>query len=179
MFGLLELDGIFLTSISAISMGVGIMLTRNSTKAANTMSISNKGKNLIKEFEGLRLTAYQDSVGVWTIGYGHTGNVSKGQVITQAQADAFFDSDVQKFVNGVRSAVGNTQLTQGQFDALVSFSYNLGLGNLQKSTLLKKVKANPNDKSIRDEFLKWVKAGGVTLQGLVRRRTAEADLYFS
>lgn len=179
MFGLLELDGIFLTSISTISMGVGIMLTRNSAKPASTMSISNKGKNLIKEFEGLRLTAYQDSVGVWTIGYGHTGNVSKGQTITQAQADAFFDSDVQKFVNGVRSAVGNTQLTQGQFDALVSFSYNLGLGNLQKSTLLKKVKANPNDKSIRNEFLKWVKAGGVTLQGLVRRRTAEADLYFS
>lgn len=127
----------------------------------------------------------RDSVGVWTIGYGTTyyengSKVKKGDTITAARASDLLKYFVNKFATGVDSSIGSgPSLKQQQFDALVSFSYNLGLGNLKSSTLLSKVKANPNDSTIRAEFMKWNKAGGKVLAGLTRRRQAEADLYFS
>lgn len=140
------------------------------------MKMSKKGIELIKKYEGLRLTAYKCPAGVWTIGYGHTKGVKEGQKITNSQAEELLKEDLRVFENGVNK--WNLQINQYQFDALVSFAFNLGLANLGKSTLLKKVQANPQDKTIKDEFLKWVNAGGRKLEGLVRRRNEEAEMYF-
>ena len=140
------------------------------------MKMSKKGIELIKKYEGLRLTAYKCPAGVWTIGYGHTKGVKEGQKITNSQAEELLKEDLRVFENGVNK--WNLQINQYQFDALVSFAFNLGLANLGKSTLLKKVQANPQDKTIKDEFLKWVNAGGRKIEGLVRRRNEEAEMYF-
>lgn len=144
------------------------------------MTVSQKGIDLIKQFEGLRLKAYQDSVGVWTIGYGTIRypdgtKVKKGDVITQQMAESLLVDDV----NRRAAAIGPIKVSQNQFDAIVSFCYNLGLGAWNKSTLRKKIIQDRNDPTIRDEFMKWVNAGGKRLPGLVRRRKQEADLYFS
>ncbi len=139
--------------------------------------MTQKGLDLIKKFEGCKLSAYRCPAGIWTIGYGHTNGVYQGQTITQYEADKMLENDVVKFEMGVRNLVGN--LPDNKIDALTSFAFNLGLGALRDSTLCKKVKANPNDLTIRNEFMKWVNAGGKRLQGLVNRRQAEADLYFS
>lgn len=142
------------------------------------MKISENGLRLIRSFEGLELKAYKDSVGVWTIGYGSTGpHVTQGMTITQAQAETLLKSDVSRFENGVSDLV-KVPLNQNQFDALVSFSFNLGLGNLKSSTLLRKL--NSLDYSgAANEFPRWNKAGGVTLKGLTRRREAEKALFLS
>ena len=142
------------------------------------MKITNEGINLIKKFEGLRLEAYLCPAGVWTIGYGHTKGVKKGQVITQLEADNLLKEDLSSFEKGVTSLI-KSNINQNQFDSLVSFAYNLGLANLKSSTLLKKVNSNSNDRTIVDEFIKWIYAGGKPLEGLKRRRQAEAYLYFS
>ena len=142
------------------------------------MKINNEGINLIKKFEGLRLEAYLCPAGVWTIGYGHTKGVKKGQVITQLEADNLLKEDLISFEKGVTSLI-KSNINQNQFSALVSFAFNLGLANLKNSTLLKKVNANPNDRTIVDEFIRWIYAGGKQLEGLKRRRQAEAYLYFS
>jgi len=147
------------------------------------MDISDKGLKLIQEFEGLKLTAYQDVIGIWTIGYGNTfyldGNiVKKGNKVTKPQAEALLKATIKEFEAKVESLV-KAKLNQNQFDALVSFTYNVGPANLKKSTLLKKVNINPNDESIAQEFIKWNKAGGKVVDGLTRRRQAESDLYFS
>lgn len=144
------------------------------------MITSQKGIDLIKKFEGLRLKAYQDAVGVWTIGYGTImypdgTRVKKGDVITEDRAEALLIMDVARR----SAAIGNIKVSQNQFDAIVSFCYNLGLGAWNKSTLRKKIIQDRNDPTIRDEFMKWVNAGGKRLPGLVRRRKQEADLYFS
>lgn len=139
--------------------------------------MTQKGIDLIKKFEGCKLSAYRCPAGIWTIGYGHTNGVYQGQTITQYEADKMLENDVVKFEMGVRNLVGN--LPDNKIDALTSFAFNLGLGALRDSTLCRKVKANPNDLTIRNEFMKWVNAGGKRLQGLVNRRQAEADLYFS
>jgi spore coat assembly protein SafA len=146
----------------------------SSASAAN-MSLNQKGLDLIKGFEGLRLNAYQDSGGVWTIGYGHTGGVKPGDRITQAQAEQYLRQDTGSAQQAVRNAV-KVPLTQNQFDALVSFTYNLGAGALQKSTLLKKLNAC-DYAGAQAEFGKFVHAGGQVLQGLVRRRAEEAALF--
>lgn len=141
------------------------------------MKTSPKGIALIKEFEGLRLKAYKCPGGVWTIGYGHTAGVKPGMVISEAQAEEYLMADLiafEKHLNGLGLA-----LNQNQFDALVSFIYNVGTGNFSSSTLLRKVKANPLDNSIIDEFLRWVYSKGRVLPGLQRRRLAEMKLYFS
>lgn len=144
------------------------------------MKISNNGLNLIKQFEGLRLNAYDDGVGVWTIGYGTTkypngSRVKKGDKITQTQADHYIANDVATFERAVNMLV-NVPLNQNQFDALVSFTYNLGATNLSASTLLKKL--NSKDyKGAAAEFPKWNKAGGKVMTGLVRRRKAEMELF--
>lgn len=141
------------------------------------MKASDKAYALIRRFEGKSNKAYQDSAGVWTIGYGHTGGVVKGQTISDDEVERLLSEDVAVAENAVNDQ--NLNLTQDQFDALVDFVFNLGVGNFQKSTLLKKMKADPNDPTIYDEFLRWVYAGGVKLLGLVRRRTDEANLYFT
>lgn len=138
--------------------------------------------SLIKQFEGLRLNAYLDSVGVPTIGWGSTfyedgRRVRMGEKITKEQADTLFKKVVDNFAAEADKRILSA-VNQNQFDAIVSFTYNVGTGALAKSTLLKKVNANPCDPSIRDEFLKWDKAGGKVLAGLTKRRKQEADLYF-
>lgn len=142
------------------------------------MKISQKGISLVKGFEGLELKAYKDSVGVVTIGYGSTGpHVYMGQVITEAQAEALLIKDLSRFESGVTELV-KAPLTQNQFDALVSFSFNLGLGNLKSSTLLKKLNAKDYI-GASEEFERWNKAGGKVLNGLTRRRLAEKELFLS
>jgi len=144
----------------------------------NNMSYSKKGLALTEEFEGLRLTAYQDSVHVWTIGYGHTGpDVHPGLTITQQQAADLLMQDVSKAVAAVNRLV-TVPLTQNQFDALVDFTYNLGEGSLGGSTLLREVNAGNFDAAAA-QFVRWDKAGGVELAGLKRRREAEAALFQS
>ncbi|MBH2615962.1 lysozyme [Serratia ureilytica] len=146
------------------------------------MKISDDGMALIKRFEGLRLQAYQDSVGVWTIGYGWTQpvagrKVGAGMVINAATAERLLICGVAQFEQGVERLVAVT-VTQGQFDALVSFAYNLGLRALENSTLLRRL--NAGDRlGAADQFGRWVNAGGVRLDGLVARRAAERALFLS
>lgn len=141
------------------------------------MEISKKGIDLIKEFEGCRLEAYQDAVGVWTIGYGHTHAVKAGDIITGEQADSFLREDAQVAEITVDGAV-KVPLNQNQFDALVSFTFNLGVKNFVGSTLLEKLNEGDNQ-GAADEFLKWHNAGGKMLPGLLRRRAAERELFLS
>ena len=141
---------------------------------------SDAGKNLIKSFEGKRLVAYDDGTGVWTIGCGTikypNGNaVKKGDVCTDAQVDQYFSNDLVKFENSVNSLV-KVPLTQNQFDALVSFSYNVGAGNLAASTLLRKLNAK-DYKGAASEFARWNKAGGKVMNGLTKRCNAEKELF--
>ncbi len=138
------------------------------------MLISQAGINLIKQFEGCRLTAYKDAVGVVTIGYGHTPS-KLGTTITQEQAEQLLKEDLKKFEEGVLELV-KVPLNQNQFDALVSFSFNLGIGALACSTLLKKLNAKQYQEAA-NEFSKWVNAGGKPLPGLVKRRQAEKELF--
>lgn len=147
------------------------------------MELSKKIKDMIKGWEGCRLTAYRCPAGVWTIGYGHTGaDVTPGKRITQSDADALFEKDISAFANRVLTHLAGLTLTGCQFDALVSLSYNIGALSVKAPTLLRKVKTNPNDPMIRAEFMKHVNArvNGVLkpLPGLVKRRAAEADHYF-
>ena len=150
------------------------------------MIISNAGLNIIKQFEGLRLKAYQDSVGVWTIGYGHTKNVLPDQIITQEQADGFLREDVASAESDVNLYLGHVGLSQNQFDALVSLVFNVGAGaiftvnynngysqgsRLFNLILLGKLKAAAK------HFTDFIYAGGQVLKGLIRRREAERDLF--
>jgi lysozyme len=141
------------------------------------MKTSPKGIALIKEFEGLRLKAYLCPGGVWTIGYGHTAGVKPGMTITEEQAEQFLKEDLIVFERAVNNH--NLSINQNQFDALVSLIYNIGIGNFQKSTLLRKARINANDNSIMDEFLRWVYSKGRVLPGLQSRRLREMKLYFS
>lgn len=140
-----------------------------------------KGIDLIKSFEGLKLNAYICPAGIPTIGYGTTRvngqTVQMGSIITESQAVGYLKADLQQFESAVNGAV-KVPVTQNQFDALVSFTYNLGAGNLRSSTLLKKLNAG-DYAGAADEFPKWNKAGGKELAGLTRRRNAERDLFLS
>ena len=145
------------------------------------MEINKAGKDLIKKFEGCKLKAYKCPANVWTIGFGNTfyedgTKVKEGDAITQERADELFDIIISDFVR-MTDALVKSDVTENNFSALVSFTFNVGTGNLKKSTLLKKVNANPKDPSIKAEFMKWTKANNVVLKGLVRRREAEAKLY--
>ena len=138
--------------------------------------ISDAGLAMLKEFEGCRLTAYQDAVAVWTIGYGHTGaDVTPGLLITQARAEALLRQDLARFEVGVEQRLKEA-VQPAEFDALVSFAYNVGLGAFGESTLLKCVNRGDHAAAVA-EFRKWVKAGDQVLPGLVRRREAEALRY--
>ena len=129
--------------------------------------------NRLKKFEQLRLTAYQDAKGVWTIGYGHTGGVRKGDRISEVRAEELLRADMQtaeKYVNTL-SRVD----TQGKFDALVDFTYNCGVGALKTSTLLQYIQSGRKTWEIQEQFLRWVNSGGKKLGGLVTRRIWEAN----
>ncbi|MGY8627670.1 lysozyme [Chromobacterium violaceum] len=142
------------------------------------MKTNAAGISLIKQFEGVRLAAYQDMVGVWTIGYGHTGpDVKAGLAITQQQADQLLAADLEKFETGVGKAV-IVPLNANQFSALVSFSYNLGLGNLRSSTLLRLLNKGDYDGAAA-QFPRWNRAGGQAVPGLTRRRKAEQALFLT
>lgn len=144
-------------------------------RAGQDRRISVYGLALIKQFEGCELRAYRDPVGVLTIGYGHTGpDVKPGMTITQDQADALLRKDVARFEKAVAGMA--KVATDNQFDALVSFAYNLGEEALRRSTLLRK--HNEGDYAgAKAEFARWVNAGGKKLNGLVKRRAEEAELY--
>jgi GH24 family phage-related lysozyme (muramidase) len=146
------------------------------------MQTSDKGIALIKEFEGCKLTAYQDSVGVWTIGYGWTQPVDgkpirAGMTIKQETAERLLKTGLVSYESDVSRLV-KVGMTQGQFDALVSFTYNLGARSLSTSTLLRKLNAG-DYAGAAAEFLRWNKAGGKALKGLTRRREAERTLFLS
>lgn len=140
---------------------------------------SKAGKDLIKEFEGFRSTAYICPAGVVTVGYGttriHGKSIQLGTTITTDEADMFLEEDLKTFEDAVNQNV-RVEITQNQFDAIVAFVYNVGAGNFKKSTLLKKVNAEDFNQAAA-EFLKWNKAGGKVLKGLTRRRTAERELF--
>ena len=146
------------------------------------MKVNKLGIETMHHFEGCKLTAYQCPAKVWTIGWGNTfypdkTPVKQGDVITQEQANELFETVMNNFALGVKKCL-TKEVNENQFSALVCFAYNVGIGSLQKSTLLKKININPNDETIAGEFGKWTKAGGKVLLGLVRRRKAESDLYF-
>lgn len=141
------------------------------------MTVPAAALDLIKQYEGCALLAYRCPAGRWTIGYGHTTGVREGDVITQAQAEQWLAEDVALFARGVERMV-KVPLTPGQFGALVSLAMNIGLGALASSTLLRTLNAG-DVAGARAEFARWVNAGGKRLEGLVRRRAAEAELFGS
>ena len=139
------------------------------------MKISKNGLDLIKHFEGCELEAYKCPAGVWTIGYGHIKTAVEGMTITQHQADEMLIEEMNEYEGYINNSV-RVDLTQNQFDAMVSWVYNLGSGNLNASTLLKVL--NSGDYAgVPEQILRWNKAGGRVLEGLTRRRQAEADLF--
>ena len=144
------------------------------------MLVSNLGVDLICDFEGKRLVAYDDGVGIWTIGFGTTIypngiRVKKGDTCTEAQAKVYMQNDLKKFEHAVNDAV-NIPLNQNQFDALVSLTYNIGAAAFSKSTLVKKLNAG-DIRGAADQFDVWVNAGGKRMQGLVNRRSKEKLLF--
>lgn len=139
------------------------------------MVTSAAGKNLIKRFEGIRLNSYKDSVGVYTIGYGHTSGVTKNMHITSAQAETFLNQDIAKCEAALNKYQAKYNFNQNEYDALISFTFNLGAGNLKK--LLKYGLRKKSE--IADKIPAYNKAGGKVLQGLVRRRDAERTMFLT
>lgn len=148
------------------------------------MQLSSNGLSLLKELEGFSSTPYLDSAGVPTIGYGSTYYTDRRKVkmsdrsISEHEGESLLSSTILLYEQAVNELV-KSAINQSQFDALVLFVYNVGKSNFGSSTLLRKVNTDPNDKSIGQEFMRWVKAGGKTLTGLVNRRKREANLYFN
>ena len=141
------------------------------------MKSTNYAILLIKSFEQLRLNSYLCPAGVWTIGYGHTDGVNQGMLITEKTADGFLKQDIRNAEHCINQM--DVDLTQEQFDALVSFVFNVGVQAFNTSTLKKKILKNPNGPSIADEFRRWVYAGNKMLPGLIKRREQEIKLYYS
>lgn len=139
------------------------------------MTTSKAGMDFIKSFEGLRLQAYKCPAGVWTVGYGTTKNVTKGMTITKERADDMFVEDIAPFERLLNKMGINFR--QEQFDSLISWLYNLGAGNFNRSTLKKYIVGDFLDEDIAAEFIRWVNAGGKPLLGLKRRRVAEANMF--
>jgi lysozyme len=147
------------------------------------MQLNDKGKDLIKFYEGCKLVAYKCSAAKDTIGYGNTfyedgRPVKPGDKISQERANELFEIIAKDFADKVKPLI-KSAVTPNQFAALTSFAYNAGIGNLRSSTLLRKVNANPNDHTIAQEFAKWVRANNKVLAGLEKRRAAESKLYFT
>jgi lysozyme len=139
------------------------------------MTTSRKGLQLIKDFEGLRLGSYKCPAGVWTIGYGHTKGVKQGQVIDQMRADDYLVEDIAPIERQLNKL--NLNFRQEQFDALVSWIFNLGGGNFNSSTMKKYIVGDYTDEQITDQMVKWVNAAGKPLVGLKKRRIAEANMF--
>jgi len=139
------------------------------------METSNEGISLIQKFEGCELEAYQCSAGVWTIGYGHTKDVVEGMTITKEQAEQMLVDELHEYENYINEYV-TVALSQNQFDALVSWVYNLGPANLKASTMLKVLNSGKYE-DVPAQIKRWNKAGGKVLEGLIRRREAEACLF--
>lgn len=140
------------------------------------MNIGTAGLDLIKKFEGCRLTAYKCPAGVWTIGFGWTEGVTPGMTISRAQAEELLRKGIHKYEDAVTAGIDNAPTTQNQFDAMVSLCYNIGAGNFRKSTVLREHRS-ANYSQAAKAFLMWNKAGGKVLNGLVARREAEKALY--
>jgi lysozyme len=142
----------------------------------NNLAYGGKGLAMTEQFEGCKLTAYQDQVGVWTIGYGHTGpEVVKGRTITIEEAQDLLAMDIRTAATFVNNVVA-VALSQEEFDALVDFAFNLGRGRLEGSTLLRELNAG-NFAAAAAQFEVWDRAGGAVVAGLLRRRQAEAALF--
>ncbi len=141
------------------------------------MTTSKNGIEFIKRHEGLRLKAYQDSAGVWTIGYGHTSTAKQGMTITEAEAEKLLIQDLKTAEDEINRHL--LPLKQHQFDSLISLVFNIGIGAFRKSTLLKRLKMDVNHPDIANQFNRWVYGGGKILPGLVRRRKEEANLYIN
>ena len=139
------------------------------------MKVSQECVNLVKFFEGFEGKAYLCPANVWTIGYGRTRNVQEGDRITEVQAERDLLEELEEFAEQVLNSV-KVELTQNELDALTSWTYNLGVGNLNSSTLLKKLNAGDKN-SVPSEMIRWNKAAGKVLAGLTRRREAEAKLW--
>jgi len=139
------------------------------------MKISEEGISLIKNYEGCRLEAYQDSVGIWTIGYGVIKGVKEGDQINQEEADHLLKEELPEYEGYINDMI-KVPLEQCQFDALVCWVYNLGPNNLKDSTLLRILNDGDYD-GVPEQIKRWNKAGGKVLAGLVKRRAAEADLF--
>jgi len=131
----------------------------------------------LKEFEGLRLTAYRCSGGKWTIGYGHTKGVREGQRIDERTASRLLEEDVEYFESFLAKEPYAEDITQGQWDALVDFLFNLGVGNFLSSTLRKRILEDVDHNDIPNQFRRWVYSKGKVLPGLVKRREWEAQMY--
>lgn len=131
----------------------------------------------LKEFEGLRLEAYKCAGGKWTIGYGHTKGVREGQRIDERTASRLLEEDVEYFESFLAKEPYAEDITQGQWDALVDFLFNLGVGNFLSSTLRKRIIEDVDHDDIPNQFRRWNKAGGKVLMGLVKRREWEAQMY--
>ena len=140
------------------------------------MKTSEKLLSMLMVFEGLRLTAYEDAAGVLTLGYGHTKGVRRGDKISEYYAKVLLKQDIAEFEEEVKKL--GVARTEGQLDALVSFAFNLGIGNLKSSTLLKTIREGGSMLAIKREFKRWVYAGGKKLPGLERRREWEARRFF-
>jgi lysozyme len=146
------------------------------------MKLNKKGTVLLHHFEGLKLKAYKCPADVWTIGYGNTfyeggSKVKQGDTVTKERAIELFNSVTTSFAIQITGTI-RASLNENQFSSLVSFAYNVGVANFNKSTLLKKINIDKNDPTIFAEFLRWDKAAGKVLAGLKIRRQAEAKLYF-
>lgn len=139
------------------------------------MTYSDRGYALTEQFEGLRTTAYQDQAGVWSLGYGHTAGICEGMTCTPDQAREWLADDIGSAVAAVNRFI-EVEINQNQFDALVDFTFNVGVGNFAESTLLKQVNAG-YFATAATEFLRWVYAGGEVSSGLTVRRSAEAALF--
>lgn len=141
------------------------------------MTTSKNGIEFIKRHEALRLHAYKDAVGVWTIGYGHTLTAKAGMVISEAEAEKLLKQDLKTAEDEINKHL--SPLKQHQFDSLASLVFNIGIGAFRKSTLLKRLKMDVNHPDIANQFNRWVYGGGRILKGLVKRRKEEANLYIT
>lgn len=168
--------------IKGVIQGI-LNIRKNTEEFTRGYYITNDTMNLLKKFEGCSLDAYQDSVGIWTIGYGNTfyedgTPVKQGDSITRSEAEKLLKKIVEQFADEIDQEL-KTDLNDCQFGAILCFTYNVGIDAFRRSTLLKKVNIDPDDPSIAKEFKRWVRAGGQTVNGLVKRRQEEADYYFS
>jgi lysozyme len=172
-------DGLSQAEVDTLNAGLAAARAGalNIPASNGSRQIGPRGLALVKEFEGLRLKAYLCPARVLTIGYGSTGpHVTPGLVITEAQADALLQKDLDRFEDAVAKAAPNA--TQNQFDAMVALAFNIGIGAFLKSTVLRK-HLDGNHRAAAEAFGMWVNAGGRVLPGLQRRRAREADLYRS